>query len=140
MDPLSLASGAAGLASLTLEVSRTITTYVKAVKDAPKSVEEIHQELDLTQAVLEKLDKFLKSQSLKHASFDPSSVLPTAIASGHDIVRDVLDNLHDPKQKGLLRMPDRLRWPFTEKETQKRLNALRRCTSTFQFSLTVEGW
>ena len=140
MDPLSLAASVAGVASLALQLSSVITAYVRAVKDAPKSVREITQELNLTQAVLEKLDKFLRSQSVKHASFDPSSVLPTAIASCNNTVRDVLDNLHSSKQNGMLRMLEKLTWPFTEKETQRRLDALRRCTSAFQFSLTVEGW
>lgn len=140
MDPLSLAASVAGLLSITVQVSGAIITYVKAVKDAPKSVQEISQELALTQVVLEKLDKFLRSQSLKHASFDPLSVLPTAIASCNSTVRDVLDNLQNAKQNGVLRMLEKLSWPFTEKQTQKKLDALRRCTSTFQFSLTVEGW
>lgn len=140
MDPLSVAASVAGLASFTLELSTAITTYVKAVKDAPKSAQEIIQELTLTQAVLEKLDSFLKSQPLKHASFDPSSVLFVAITSCNDTIRDVYDQLQDAKQNGVLRVLEKLKWPFSEKETQKRLDALRRCVSTFQFSLTVEGW
>lgn len=45
MDPLSVAASVAGLISLTLEVSQTVGTYYKAVKDAPKSIREIEQEL-----------------------------------------------------------------------------------------------
>ncbi len=140
MDPLSVTASAAGLASFALQVAQAVTIYVKAAKDAPKTVKEIEQELFLTQTVLERLEKFLASQALSSASFDPSSVLPAAIASCHDVVYDVSDKLQKAQQNGKLLVRERLKWPFSEKETQKRLNALRRCVSTFQFSLTIEGW
>ena len=139
MDPLSLAASVAGLANLALEVSGAITVYVKAVIDASKSVQEIVEELHLIRVVLEKLDVFLRSQPCKGAMFDPSSVLSIAIASCNDIIGEVYGKLQSAKQNALLRVLERLKWPFSEKETQKRLDALRRCVATFQFSLTVEG-
>ena len=140
MDPLSLTATAAGLASFTLQVAQAVTIYVKAAKDAPKTVQEIEQELFLTQGVLEKLELFLGSQVANSASFSPSSVLPAAIDSCHDVVRGMSDKLQKAQQGGVLRARERLKWPFSEKETQKRLDALRRCVSAFQFSLTIDGW
>ena len=140
MDPVSLTASAAGLASFALQVAQAVTIYIKAAKDAPKTVKEIEQELFLTQSVLEKLEKFLATQLLSLTSFDPSAVLPAAIASCHDVVYDVSDKLQRAQRDGKLLFRERLKWPFTEKETGKRVMALRNCIATFQFSLTIEGW
>jgi len=43
MDPLSLAASVAGLVTLTAQVSSSIITYTKAVKDESKSINEITQ-------------------------------------------------------------------------------------------------
>ena len=139
MDPLSLAASVAGLVSLALQVSGTIGAYCKSVKDAPKSVEEISRELLLLISALQQLENFLKSQPLKQSAFDQSSLLATAFISCRDSIDGIASKLHGP-EKGKFPTLDRLKWPFAENEIQKRLEALRRCTSTFQFSLTIEGW
>lgn len=140
MDPLSIAGTVAGLVTLVIEASQTIVTYYKSVKDGPKSVEELTQELALMHSVLKQLDSFLRSQPLKTASFDHLSVLGSALSTCDNSIRSISSKLQTPKHNGIARALATFTWPFTEKETQKRLEALRRCTATFQFSLTVEGW
>ena len=140
MDPLSVAASVAGLATFAIETTHTLTTYYHAVKDGPKTIENMLQEMTLMQSVLAQLDKLLKSQSMKNASFDQSSVLATALSTCERTVQAILAKLRSQKQGTVLRAVANLKWPFTEKETQKRLEELRRCTSAFQFSLTVEGW
>ena len=140
MDPLSIAASVAGLVSLTLEVSSTVGSYCKAVGDAPRSAQEINQELFLLLSILEQLDAFLRDQPAKSTSFDKTSVLATALTSCRDSIDAIFSKLPTPKQNGRLHALDKFKWPFGEKEIQKRLEALRRCTATFQFSLTVEGW
>ena len=140
MDPLSVAASIAGLVSLTIQVSGTIGSYCKAVKDAPRSVQEINQELLLLLSALKQLDTFLRTQTLKNNSFDPLSILTTALISCHDSIDAISSELPIRKQDGKSHALDMLKWPFSEKEIQKNLEALRRCTSTFQFALTIEGW
>ena len=140
MDPLSLAASVAGLVSLVLQVSGTIGAYCKSVKEAPKSVQEISLELLLLVSALQQLEYFLKNQPLKQSAFDQSSLLATALISCRDSIDGIASKLQGPKKDSRFPTLDRLKWPFEENEIQKRLEALRRCTSTFQFSLTVEGW
>lgn len=137
---MSIAASVAGLVTLTAQVSISIINYTRAVNDESKSINEITQELTLLQSVLEQLEKLIKGQPIKNASFDQSSVLATAIASCKASIQDISAKLNSPALNGMSRVMQKLKWPFTEKETQKRLEALRRCTSTFQFSLTIEGW
>ena len=140
MDPLSVAASVAGLVSLTVQVAGTIGSYCKSVKDAPKSVQEISQELVILLSALQQLENFLKSRPLKLSALNQSSLLAGALVSCRDSINGIALKLHGPRQDGKFPTLDRLKWPFGENEIQKRLEALRRCTSTFQFSLTVEGW
>ncbi len=117
MDPLSLAASVAGLVTLTAQISSSIITYTKAVKDESKSVNEITQELGLMQSVLKQLEKFLRGQSLKNASFYQSSVLVSAIMLCHVSIQGVSAQLPDPTKNGMARAIEKLKWPFTEKET-----------------------
>ena len=140
MDPLSLAASVAGLVSLALQVSGTIGSYCSSVKDAPKSLRQVDGELLLLLSALQQLENFLRSQPSLHISFDQTSVLATALISCRESIDAIASRLHDPKKDGKLHTLDRLKWPFGENEIEKRLEAMRRCISTFQFSLTVEGW
>ena len=140
MDPLSVAAGVAGLVSLTFEISQTVSHYYKAVKDAPNSIQEIQQELSLMHSTLQQLDNLLRGPHMNKSSFSQSSVLTTAVTSCIQTIREISAKLAQPKQDRLSRTKEALKWPFSEKEVQKRLEALRRYTSTFQFSLNVEGW
>ena len=140
MDPLSVAASVAGLVSLTLDMSLAVSHYYKAVKDASKSIEKIQQELSLMHSTLQQLEDLLRGPHMSKSSFAQSSVLTTAVNSCIQTIRDISAELASPKPDRLSRTYEALKWPFSEKEVQKRLEALRRFTSTFQFSLNVEGW
>ena len=140
MDPISVAASVAGLVSLTIEASQIIASYCKAVKDAPKSIDRVHQELISLTSALQQLDEFLHSQRLKDTTFDQSAVLSTALKSCTGDVEVISNKLPKLKQDGTSSRLERLKWPFGEKDLQKTLKALRGYTTTFQFSLTIEGW
>ena len=140
MDPLSVAASVAGLVSLTFEISQTVGHYYKAVKDAPKSIQEIQQELSLMHSTLQQLDDLLRGPHMSRSSFAQSSVLTTAVFSCIQINGEISAKLAQPKPDRLSRTMEALKWPFSEKEVQKKLEVLRRYSSTFQFSLNVEGW
>ena len=140
MDPLSAATSVAGLVGLTLNASRTMSSYCKSVKDAPKDVREITQELVSMYDVLCQLDELLRSQQLKSRVFESTSVLASAITTCGNSVNKISSKVHRLELGGLARVWENLKWPFSEKETQKLLGTLQRCAATFQFSLTIEGW
>ena len=140
MDPLSVAASVAGLVSLTFEISQTVGHYYKAVKGAPKSIQKIQQELSLMGSTLQQLEDLLRGSHMSKSSFAQSSVLTTAVTSCIQTIEKISAKLAPAKADRLSRTKEALKWPFSEKEVEKRLEALRRYTSTFQFSLNVEGW
>ena len=135
-----MAASVAGLIGLTLKVSRTIGSYCKSVKNAPKDMQQIAQELASMQDTLGQLDELLRSQQLKAKYFNQSSVLATALTVCSDSTKRILSKMQTLEVGGLDRVWEKLKWPFNEKEMQKTFDTLRRCAATFQFALTVEGW
>lgn len=140
MDPLSVAASVAGLVSLTLEVSCTIGSYCKSVKNARNDVLEIAQELASMRDVLRQLDELLRSHQLKTEIFDQSSVLSHALTVCVGNIECISSKVQNLNLDGVARVWEKLKWPFSEREMQKTLATLQRCASTFQFALSVEGW
>ena len=140
MDPLSMAAGVAGLVSLTLDVSTTLASYCKSVKNARKDVQELAQEMASMHSLLYQLGEFLRTQQLKTKFFESASVLATAIAVCRNNAQKISFKVQRFESDGLASFWEKLKWPFSEKEMQKILTTLRRCAATFQFSLTIEGW
>lgn len=139
MDPLSIAASVAGLVSLTLEVSRTVGTYCKSVKNTRKDVQDTAQELASMYEILHQLDELLRSQQLK-TKIDSNSVLAKAITVCGNSIKKISSKIQTLESDGLARVWEKLKWPFNEKEMQNLLATLRKCAATFQFSLTIEGW
>ena len=139
MDVISLSSGIAGLITLALQVSGIIANYVSAVKEGPKNIEELKEELILLGEVLSQLQDFLHDEKHKGRSFDSNSVLQSAFSSCKRRIERIGDKLKPPDGGKISRMVDRLKWPFESKEVDKMINNLRCYGQTFQFSLTIEG-
>lgn len=140
MDPLSMAANVAGLVSLTLDVSRTIGSYCKAVKTARKDVQEIARELASMQDLLQQFDHLLRSQQLESKYFASTSVLVTALDLCGNIIQSISDKVQTLELNWVAQTWEKLKWPFSEKDMLKILATLRRCAATFQFTLTIEGW
>ena len=140
MDPISLAASVAGLMSLTLEVSHTVRTYCKSVKDARKDVLDIAQELGSLQDILYQLGQVLHSHRLQGNLFDSASVLTTALNTCSEGINKISSKVQAMENDGFARVWEKLKWPFSEKEMLKFLATLQRCAATFQFALTIEGW
>jgi hypothetical protein len=132
MDPLSVAASVAGLISLCVEVGK----YIADVKDAPKNSKNLQIQLSGLEHILEQLDAFLHGESVKGKSFEKTSVLCQALGTCEDQLVDVSRKLKKINGNILQRTV----FPFREKELAKLIESLRRCTQTFQFSLTIEGW
>jgi len=139
MDGVSVASGIAGLITLALQVSGVVSEYVTAVKERPKNVKELHDELLLLAEVLSELRDFLNSEKIRGRSFDSNSVLQKAIRACHGRIERVGDKLKPADGGKLTRALERLKWPFEQKEVLQMVENLRRYTRTFQFAFNIEG-
>jgi len=118
-DILAIASGIAGLLSLTIEVYRISATYIKGVRSAPDSVRRILQELQLLKQVLLELDKL--------ADLDDEEIFPSLPSRRRvqdlvqdprayqnmlqDLRRELLDRVTG---KPVLLKLKKLSWPFSE--------------------------
>jgi hypothetical protein len=140
MDPVSMASGIAGLLTLTLQISSVIADFTIAVKEAPKNIKELQQELLLLGEILSQLQDFLRSEKAKGRSFDSNSVMQSAISSCKVRIERIGDKLRPSVGGKMSRLVDRLKWPFESKEVGEMVTNLRSYTQAFQFSLTIEGW
>lgn len=141
MDPLSAATGIAGLLSLALQVGMTIAAYANSVKGASKSAQKLEREIQAFSSVLQQLCDFLQSKDADHLVFEPVSVLLVATNSCDKELSDL------EKKIGKLstgdkasRMLQRLSWPFTEEENQKTVDAIHRWTQLYSLSLQTAGW
>ena len=139
MDGISVASGVAGLITLALQVSGAIAEYTTALKDKPKNMKELQDELLLLGEVLNQLEEFLKSERGKNRLFNSNSLLQRAIGDCRTRVERIGAHLKPVEGGRLVRVVDRLKWPFEQKEVLQMVENLRRFTNTFQFALTVEG-
>ena len=135
MDPVSISAGVAGLMTLTFQVSGSLKAYIAAITDGPSNVIDMIRELEITHSSLEQLHFLIDSGKFHNARTNESSALDIALSTCHNVVI-ALRKWFNRMDSSML---SRLRWPFTEKEFQKHLETLRRCGSTFQFSLHLEG-
>ena len=136
VDPLSLATGIAGLISLSLEVTRVAQQYIHDVRSSSKHIEDFLQELAVLSDVLRQLEAFLKKDELGEHSFDQTSVLVKtyeACRSSLERTRSILQERTNEH-----RLLKALIWPFVGKEHQQIMSTIFRWIHTFQFALTIE--
>src|SRR5437763_15229485 len=81
MDPVSVSSGIAGLITLTIQVSSVIADFVIAVKEGPKDIQELHQELLLLGEEVGQLQDFSHSEKGRGRSLGSNSVMRSAISA-----------------------------------------------------------
>ena len=139
MDPVSAASGIAGLISLALTVSVIIVDYVKTVQEGPKNIMELTEELQLLGEVLSQLQDFLNSERAKGRAFDGNSVLQAAISSCKTRIERIGDQLRPKDGSRLSKVVGRLKWPFDSKQVTSMVENMRSYKHTFHFALTIQG-
>lgn len=139
-DPFTIATGVAGLLSLTLEITKITVEYVRGASKASGAVEQFRQELIALQNVLKLFVEFLKFDAPKGA-FKETSVLYTANSSCETQLRKLLTKFEKNMKGGRFSQAvDRLTWPFDEKEHHRAVEDLHRYVQTFQFALNIGGW
>jgi hypothetical protein len=141
MDPLSAASGVAGLLSLALQVGMTIGIYANSVKSASKDAQRLEREIQAFSSVLQQLYEFLQSKDADHVAFERTSVLVVATNSCDKELSDLQKKLekYSTGDKAS-RVLQRLSWPFTEKENRETVDAIHRWMQLYSLSLQTAGW
>ena len=136
-DPFSLATGIAGLISLSLEVTKIAQLYIQGVRNSSKDIDDFLQELAALTDVLRQLDAFLKVDEAGKHSFNQTSVL----VETYKACRSSLEKTRSALQSRVneYKMLKALTWPFVGKEHQQVISAILRCIHTFQFALTIDG-
>lgn len=141
MDPISAASGVAGLLSITIQVGMTIGAYVNSVKGASKGAQKLEREVQAFSSVLKQLHEFLQSKDGDHVIFEPTSVLLVATNSCDKELGDLQKKLEKfSTSDKASRFLQKLSWPFTEKENQEAIDALHRWAQLYSLSLQTAGW
>ena len=137
VDPFSLATGIAGLISLSLEVTKFAHQYIHGVRNSSKHIEDFLQELAALTDVLRQLEAFLKEDEAGERSFDQTSVL----VKTYEACRSNLEKTRSTLQRRINehKLLKALTWPFVGKEHQQVISAILRWIHTFQFALTIDG-
>lgn len=138
---MDLASGIAGLTSLTLELTTITYHYIRDVRNAPEESKQFHDELVALRTNLEELQKFLAAQDTQQMPFTETSALMVSTNVCKDDLNYLKGKLVDFKrlyeQRKWYR---RLAWPFQREEHAQVLRRIKDYTQTFHFSVSLEGW
>ena len=140
-EGLGIASGVAGLVSLTIEVFGISYKYLHGVRDASSSMRQLLIELENLQKVLLHLDQAAKRTDEPEVFGDAGSCLLSIKESTEYIgllqkIRDKLQQRQTPSSS--LNKLKALTWPFSEKETLDLANSLHRHLEIYNIALTVD--
>ena len=158
MDPLTLATGLAGLLTLTIELTSICHGYVSGARKAPKSVQGFILELISLKKVLSDLqDKVILEPAIAEA-FDgrSSSIMEnlqsqSTIASGQVAAVNLMDqckveldsllkslkpNSSSSRARSII---NQLIWPLREKAMQKAVDAMHRYRNIFDLSISIDN-
>ncbi|KAE8146720.1 hypothetical protein BDV25DRAFT_46489 [Aspergillus avenaceus] len=137
MDPLSIASGVAGLVGLAIQIAPSLHAFFQDVKDAKADVDRYVSEVISLHEVCQQLHVFLKTDAAaRDGQFETTqSVLSRTVLSCDECLRELAHMLKSPT--GWSR---KMKWPIYKKRVEAVIQRLGRYTQVFQFSLTLEGW
>lgn len=141
MDPVSSASGIAGLIAVAVKTIELVGEYVMIVHEHKKHVETLRKELELMKEVLEKLNEVIIGE--KHSGEmtgvdgeDRNTVLGKAFSDCTNTIEQIQGKLKEPLGR-LQKAMAKLKWPFEQKDVLRMVDKLRRYTQLFQLSLTA---
>lgn len=141
MDPLSVASGVAGLITLAdVVISRTYNTII-ACKHASEDSRKLLREVQALAGILQSLSA-LES---KLGAVALQSHLPAAhILACQQTLQNIRDKLNksDPKEDGISifqKAKRTLKWPLSASDTEKFLAEMERHKGTFDLALSVDA-
>ncbi|KAL1874221.1 hypothetical protein VTK73DRAFT_548 [Phialemonium thermophilum] len=162
MDPFSIATGVAGLASLAIQLAEAASRYAGSVRSASHEIASLRAQLQALTEVLNQLEAFLRSSDAANVSFAPGSGLSAVMQSCGKILERLFRKLHDKASKSEqarlgdnlaatgsmadggegsknVRLLKRLAWPFEKDEVLTLCSRLHECVQTFSFCLNMSN-
>ncbi|EPS39024.1 hypothetical protein H072_7207 [Dactylellina haptotyla CBS 200.50] len=137
MDGVSLASGIAGLLSLSVTIIGVSYKYISSAHRASKKESEYLFELTNLRLLLLRLQEIVDNSEAK--SFKYLSTLPIAECT-HDL-QQICSKLKKRSSSRLFTIKfNKLSWPFVEQETNQLVETLHRYRDVFHTALTAEGF
>ncbi len=158
MDPFTLATGLAGLLSLTIELTKISHGYVSDAREAQKSIQgfilelinlkkilsDLHTKVMLEPDIAEAFEGRCSSIMENLQSQSTTASKQPATLSSMDLCKAELDSLLKKLRKkssgSLFRATiNRLVWPLGKEATQKAVDSLHRCTRIFEMSISTDN-
>ncbi|SPJ78936.1 uncharacterized protein FTOL_07327 [Fusarium torulosum] len=143
MEPLSLAASIAGLVTLADLVFRAAVKYHKSVKNAPKEVKALVDEVKDLSLLLHNLSLVeygLATQPDPAAQANAQPPKSHHLHQCQQLLRRLQTGLPDfEANSGLQRLQSRLKWPFDISETKEMLQAIGRHKQTVNIALTAQS-
>lgn len=141
-EPLGAVGSIAGLVSLAIQISQLSFQYISGVSGSSRAWSSYIQELSTLTSVLLKLQ-----QASEHASAQDIPHMLPALGVSSATIKDCHKELDSLKltlsaklaQRSLRRKLEMLSWPFSEPETQRKVEMLHRFSSQFGFSLAADN-
>jgi len=140
-ETLALASGIAGLLSLTIEVYATSSKYVAGVRGAKGAIRDILRELRELKIILTQLDSLLEYGG----DDDLSKQKPLSITAFEDAdeYHSILETLRKKLESeaggnSFSAKLKALKWPFSEERTRWTVDILRRHVQNFRTAMDVD--
>lgn len=142
-EVLAVASGIAGLLSLTIEVYSVSSRYISCVQQASRSILDIQRELKVLKTILSELDKALEATEADALFKERPSVLSSI--ENTEEYREVLQRLQakllkESAKTGITAKLKSFTWPFSEERTQGILDVLRRHVNAFGQALSIDSF
>ena len=141
-EVLAIASGIAGLVSLTIEVYGISYRYINGVRNANSSARRFLEELKNSETVLLRIEELLKDNDQVEVFGESGSCLLSIRKSNEyiDLLHNVRDKL-EQRQTGSSMWDGMksLTWPFSEKETSALADSLHRHLEIYNNALTVDN-
>lgn len=140
---IGIASGIAGLLSLTIEVIQISSAYINGVRGASSTVQRFLNELGDLKSVLTKIDEMSKeTDDIQIFGNDGHSCL-VSVQEGMSymaLLISVRNRLDTRATDGSFRMKLKaLTWPFSEEKTLSLIESLHRHLNIYQTALTIDN-
>ncbi|KAJ4273195.1 hypothetical protein NW764_012442 [Fusarium oxysporum] len=136
-EVLGVVSGAAGLLSLAIEVTKLSYTYIASVRGAPKSLTSYIGELATLTSVLLQLDDLIQARRVNSQN---SQILSKALNDCQQEVEHLKAKLERKVSYGRIKAKvAALAWPLSESELQDKVNMLHRYNGIFSSALQADS-
>lgn len=143
-DPFTIATGIAGLLSLTIELGKLVSAYTCEAASASEEMGDLTIELAALETTLNQLINLLRGHQKEFIAciFEPTSALVVVINHLKERLRNLFDKFDNVAEKDnkTRKLKKILKWPFQRKECLEIIKHLHRCSQTLEFSLEISNW